>query len=84
MWRTKARRRNVAVVHAQSRMASFVEAATDVVVGYGLAVLTQMLVLPRFGIEIPFSDNLAIGAAFTAVSLARSYTLRRVFEALRS
>jgi hypothetical protein len=65
-------------------MASFAEAAANVLVGYGLAVLTQILVLPMFGIEIPFSDNLAIGAVFTAVSLARSYALRRVFEALRS
>jgi hypothetical protein len=28
-------------------------------------------------------DNLVIGVAFTAISLARSFVLRRVFEAIR-
>ncbi len=31
----------------QSRTMSLVEAVTNVVVGYGLAVITQMLVFPR-------------------------------------
>jgi hypothetical protein len=68
----------------QSRRMSLVEAIANVVVGYGLAVLTQILVFPIFGLQVSLSDNLAIGAAFTAVSLTRSYVLRRLFEAFRS
>ena len=48
--------------------------------GYGVAVGTQMAVFPFFGIEASLSDNLAIGAIFTVVSLVRSYALRRLFN----
>jgi hypothetical protein len=67
----------------QSRLMSLVEAGTNVVVGYGIAVLTQVLVFPLFGLRATISQNLAIGAIFTGVSLARSYLLRRMFEAMR-
>jgi hypothetical protein len=62
---------------------SFVEALTNVVVGYGVAVLTQILVFPWFGLHASLGDTLAIGLVFTLVSIARSYCLRRVFEGLR-
>jgi hypothetical protein len=65
----------------QSRVMSLVEAAANVVVGYGIAVATQVLVFPHFGIAATLQQNLAIGAVFTVVSLARSYLLRRLFEA---
>jgi hypothetical protein len=32
---------------------SFVEAVTNIVVGYALAVLTQMIVFPLFGLQAP-------------------------------
>ena len=67
----------------QSRWMSFAEAVVNVVVGYGVAVVTQMLVFPLFGMRASVSDNLLIGVIFTVVSLARSFTLRRVFEGLR-
>ena len=67
----------------QSRWMSFAEAVVNVVVGYGVAVVTQMLVLPLFGIRASVSDNLLIGVIFTMVSMVRSFTLRRVFESLR-
>ena len=67
----------------QSRLMSLVEALANVVVGYGVAVLTQMLVFPLFGLRTTVPENLAIGAIFTVVSLARSYALRRTFEAMR-
>jgi len=65
----------------QSRWMSLLEAVTNVLVGYGVAVATQMLVFPLFGFEASLQDNLAIGLVFTAVSLVRSYLLRRAFEA---
>ncbi len=67
----------------QTRWMSFVESVANVLVGYGVAVLTQMLVFPLFGMRASVSDNLLIGVIFTVVSLARSFTLRRVFEGLR-
>ena len=64
----------------QSRVMSLVEAATNVAVGYGLAIVTQMIVFPWFGIEAALEDHLALGLAFVAVSLVRSYMLRRLFD----
>jgi len=67
----------------QSRAMSLVEAATNVVVGYALAVATQIVVFPWFGIKTGLSEQLTIGLAFVGVSLARGYLLRRVFERWR-
>jgi len=64
----------------QSRALSFAEAVANTLVGYLLAVLTQILVFPLFGLEVKLPAHLGIGLAFMAVSLARSYLLRRLFE----
>ena len=63
----------------QSRLMSLVEAVTNVAVGYGLAVVTQIIVFPWFGLEAALGEHMALGMAFVAVSLARSYLLRRLF-----
>jgi len=65
----------------QSRLMSMVEATANVAVGFGVATATQMLAFPMFGLEATLGDHLALGAVFTAVSLLRSYALRRVFNA---
>ena len=67
----------------QSRRMSLLESITNVVVGYGVAIMTQMLVFPLFGLQAKLADNLLIGAIFTCVSLVRGYALRRAFESLR-
>lgn len=67
----------------QSRRMSMIEAATNVIVGYALAVATQIIVFPWFGIETGLAEHLSIGLAFVGVSLARGYMLRRLFEAIR-
>jgi hypothetical protein len=67
----------------QSRLMSMTEAVTNVVVGFGVAVLTQILVFPLFGLHVSLAENLAIGSVFTIASIGRSYLLRRLFEAIR-
>ncbi len=67
----------------QSKWMSLVESIANVVVGYGVAVVTQMLVFPLFGLAVTLNQNLMIGLIFTGVSLVRSYLLRRAFEARR-
>ena len=67
----------------QSRRMSLVESLFNVAIGYGVAVTTQIIVFPLFGLEVSLSDNLAIGGLFTVVSIVRSYTVRRLFEAIR-
>ena len=67
----------------QSRFMSLVEAIANVVVGYGVAVVTQILIFPIFGLHTTLGQNLKMGAVFTVVSIARSYVLRRLFERFR-
>lgn len=45
-----------------------VDSVANVIVGYGVAVVTQIL---------------KMGAVFTVVSIPQSYVLRRLFEAVR-
>ena len=66
----------------QSRTMSMVEAATNVIVGYVLAIATQIVVFPWFGLEAALGEHLTIGMVFVGVSMARSYLLRRLFEAI--
>ena len=67
---------------AQSRLTSVAEAVTNLAVGLVLALATQMALYPGFGIRIGFRDNLKIAGSFAILSLARSYVLRRLFNAL--
>ncbi len=67
----------------QSRLMSLVESVANVAVGYGIAVLTQILIFPIFGLHTTLAQNLQMGGIFTIVSIARSFALRRVFEAIR-
>jgi hypothetical protein len=67
----------------QTRIMSLIEAITNVVVDYGVAVAAQILVFPVFGLHTTFAQNLKMGLIFTGISLIRSLALRRVFEAIR-
>jgi hypothetical protein len=67
----------------QSRRMSLIEAVTNVVVGFAVALLTQIIVFPIFDLAVTLSENLAIGSLFTLASICRSFALRRVFEAIR-
>ena len=67
----------------QTRLMSLVESVANVVVGYGVAVITQIMIFPIFGLHTTLAQNLKTGAVFTLVSIVRSFALRRVFEAIR-
>lgn len=63
----------------QSRRHSAAESITNVAVGFGVALASQIIIFPLFGVYLPFSDNLLIGLYFTVISIVRSYCLRRWF-----
>ena len=67
----------------QSRLMSLAESVTNVMIGYVLAIATQIVVFPWFGIETGLGEHLTIGLAFVGISLARGFLLRRLFEAIR-
>ena len=64
----------------QSKKHSLIESFMNVLIGYTVAVLSQLAIFPMFNIHIPLSDNLFIGLWFTSISIVRSYTIRRLFN----
>jgi hypothetical protein len=64
----------------QSRCGSLTEAVANVVAGFLLAMLAQQIVFPFFGIATTLGEDAGIAAIFTALSLFRSYAIRRLFE----
>ena len=67
----------------QTRAISLVESIANVFAGYGIAVATQILIFPVFGLHTTLAQNLQMGAVFTGISIVRSFVLRRLFEAIR-
>lgn len=68
---------------AQTRLGSFAEAWANIAVGFGINFTANPIVLPWFGFNVTPTDALGIGVIFTAISLARSYILRRWFNGLK-
>lgn len=66
----------------QTRLQSLLESILNVAIGFLVALGAQLLMFPWFGIRIPLSQNLAIGAIFTVISIARGYAVRRLFNYL--
>lgn len=66
----------------QTRLMSLIETSANIITGYFLAVGTQVLLFPVFGLEVTFKDNLTIGMVFTVLSFLRGYCLRRIFSRL--
>jgi len=65
----------------QSRYQSFIEALLNTLIGYVVALTSQLLIFPLFGIKVSFTENLLIGGYFTLISIVRSYAIRRWFNA---
>ena len=65
----------------QTKLGSFYESAINVLIGAMVAITSQYLVFPLFGIEIPLSSHIGITCWFTAISVIRSYVIRRWFNA---
>lgn len=65
----------------QTRLGSLIEAAINVVVGFSINFAANFVVLPLFGWHVTVADNLILGGIYTAISVARSYVIRRWFNA---
>lgn len=64
----------------QTRKQSLIESCTNIAVGYTVNVFSNALVLPLFGITTSMTENLELGLVYTAISLVRTYALRRYFN----
>jgi membrane protein implicated in regulation of membrane protease activity len=65
----------------QSKRESIFEAVTSVAIGFVVAIASQLIIFPWFGIHIPFTDNLLMSVFFTIISIIRGYFVRRWFNA---
>jgi len=65
----------------QSKLSSFYEAMLNTIIGYVISFIAQLIVYPMYGHSFTFGQNIQIGLIFMALSLARSYVLRRFFNA---
>lgn len=69
---------------SQTKQGSFVEAAANIAVGFGINFGANMVILPLFGFTaLTWHSNLIIGVIYTVISLVRSYVLRRWFNGLK-
>ncbi len=64
----------------QTKTQSMIESLINVAIGYFVALASQIMIFPLFGIAVSLSDNLLIGAFFTVISIIRGYAVRRLFN----
>lgn len=67
---------------SQSKGHSFLEACSNVFIGWSINFVIQLCLFPAVGVHIPISTNLTISLVFTGVSVLRTYVLRRLFNRL--
>lgn len=66
----------------QSRFMSMLESIINIAVGFGISLAAQWFFLPLLGVSISLAQNIYFALIMTVISIARSYVLRRLFEAL--
>ena len=64
----------------QSKIDSLMEAVVNTAIGFIISLITWIILAWAMGIPLSFAENLFITGVFTVVSIARSYTLRRLFN----
>lgn len=65
---------------SQSRLGSMIEAVANVLIGFGINLGANLVVLPLFGFHVSVSQALGIGLIFTFISILRGYFVRRLFN----
>ena len=64
----------------QTKKWSIIETLVSVGIGWLIGVILNMLVLPLFDYDVSLTDGVLISIIFTAVSVVRSYVVRRFFN----
>jgi hypothetical protein len=79
----QAAKRSTVQPVSQTRLGSWLEAWANIVIGFAINWSANMLVFPLFGFNITAGQAFNVGLIFTAISLVRSYVLRRFFNKIR-
>ena len=64
----------------QGKKGSFVESIIQVLSGWGVAIITQLIVYPLMGIAVSIMQNINLSLIFIAVGFVKQYYVRRLFE----
>lgn len=64
----------------QSLLGSALEAFCGTGFGFALSILLQWLLFPALGHSFSLDENVMISLAFTALSVTRSFLVRRLFN----
>lgn len=65
----------------QTKLGSFYEACINVLIGFSINYVANLLIFPLFGFHISPGANFIMGLLYTVISVARSYFVRRYFNA---
>lgn len=65
----------------QTKLGSFYEACINVLIGFTINYFANLLIFPLFGFHISPGANFIMGLLYTVISVARSYFIRRHFNA---
>jgi hypothetical protein len=68
----------------QTRVGSAIEVAMNIVVGFSINWVANLLILPLYGFQVTGSQAFSMGLIFTVIAIVRGYVLRRVFNRIRS
>ena len=61
----------------QSKLDSLIEALLSTFIGFVVSFTANLILMPMLGIPVSLSKNFTLTVAFTFVSVARSYLVRR-------
>jgi hypothetical protein len=64
----------------QTKRQAKIETLIQQLIGFGVAMASQLLIFPVFDIHINMTENFTIGIYFTIISTIRSYCVRRYFN----
>lgn len=68
---------------SQTKLGSFVESWANIFIGFTINYFANLTILPLFGFNVTAADAFGMGLIFTAISLVRSYVIRRWFNGLK-
>lgn len=66
---------------AQTKLSSLLEALANTVLGFIITMLVSPIIYPLFGHSFTTTQQVGITLAFTVISVARNYVMRRWFNA---
>jgi len=67
----------------QTKFQSVIESLTNILIGFIISFISQVVIFNQFGVEISLGKNLEMTVYFTIISFIRSYILRRIFNRMK-